>query len=300
MRIGTRDSKLAVWQAKKAQSLLLSLGQKSELVFVKSPADKDLKTPLHQFGGTGVFTKVLDDALLNNEVDIAVHSLKDYPTLPPKGIEIPSVLERGSYHDIVVHKGQTEFLSASKNGTIATGSIRRTAQWKSKFPKHNIEPLRGNVQTRLQKLEDNSWNGAIFAKAGLERINILPKNHIVLDWMIPAPAQGIIGITCRSKDEDSKNIILQLNHSKTSIEAFIERQFLNTVEGGCSAPVGALAILTENEIQFKAGVFSLNGETKVIFEETLHFDDWKTIGGTAAQSVLSKGGRELMQNIKNA
>lgn len=300
MRIGTRDSKLAVWQAEKVQALLKSLDQSSELVFVKSPADKDLTTPLHQFGGVGIFTKVLDDALKNKEVDIAVHSLKDYPTVPPAGIKIPAVLERGDPEDILVHKGQVEFLSNGNSATIATGSIRRIAQWKNKFPNHDHSPLRGNVQTRLRKLDESNWQGAIFAKAGLERINILPENHVILDWMIPAPAQGVIAIACRAEDQNIIQLVQRLNHEKSFKEAFIERQFLNEVEGGCSAPVGALANLSEKELSLKAGVFSLNGETKVIFDKIFPPDQWEDLGRKAAREVLDLGGREIMQNIKNA
>lgn len=299
MRIGTRDSKLAIWQAEKVQSLLLSFGQSSELVFVKSPADIDLKTPLHQFGGTGVFTKVLDDALFKGEIDIAVHSLKDYPTEPPKGIHIPAVLERGSYHDIVVYKGDKSFLEKEELSKIATGSIRRIAQWKSKFPKHQMQSLRGNVQTRLRKLNENDWQGAIFAKAGLERINILPEKHIVLDWMIPAPAQGVIGIACLEDSEENTEFIKKLNHTKTFREAFAERAFLNAVEGGCSAPVGALAIMEEEQLKFKAGVFALNGEMKVIFDGNYPLDSWQEAGRKAATQVLNEGGKEIMQSIKN-
>ncbi len=300
MRIGTRDSKLAVWQAQKVQSLLKSLGQASELVFVKSPADIDLKTPLHQFGGTGIFTKVLDDALFNGEIDLAVHSLKDYPTEPPKGIHIPAVLERGPYNDILVYKGDLDFLENEEKANIATGSIRRIAQWKSKFPKHEMQALRGNVQTRLRKLEENNWQGAIFAKAGLERINILPENHIVLDWMIPAPAQGVIGLACLEKNEKISQLISQLNHEQTFKEAMVERDFLNAVEGGCSAPVGALAISDNKQIKFKAGVFALDGKMKVIFEGYFPMNSWANAGRKAAIKVLEDGGREIMQSIKKS
>lgn len=298
MRIGTRDSKLAVWQAEKVQSLLLSIGQSSELVFVKSPADIDLKTPLHQFGGSGIFTKVLDDALFNGEIDIAVHSLKDYPTEPPTGIHIPAVLERGSYHDILVYNDKS-FLEKEELSKIATGSIRRIAQWKSKFPKHQMQSLRGNVQTRLRKLNESDWQGAIFAQAGLERINILPKNHIILDWMIPAPAQGVIGIACLEESKENSRLVKKLNHIKTFREAFAERAFLNAVEGGCSAPVGALAIMEEDQIKFKAGVFALNGEMKVIFDGKFPRDLWQEAGRKAADQVLNDGGKEIMQSIKN-
>jgi hydroxymethylbilane synthase len=299
MRIGTRDSKLAVWQATTVQNLLHNIGQDSSLIYVKSPGDKDLTTPLNQFGGTGIFTKVLDDALLNGEVDIAVHSLKDYPTQAPEGIALPAVLQRGAVEDILVYNNQPSF-AEEEIAKIATGSIRRVAQWKSRFPKHENPGLRGNIQTRLQKLKDNDWDGAIFAKAGLERINILPKNHVVLDWMIPAPAQGAIAIACRSEDTDIVELLKKLNHTATLTETKIERDFLRTVEGGCSAPVGALARIEQNKVHFKAGVFELNGASKVIFEDSISLNESENLGIEAAQKVLDKGGREIMLNIKNA
>lgn len=299
LRIGTRDSKLAVWQAKTVQQHLKGIGISSELVMVKSPADIDLKTPLHQFGGVGIFTKVLDDALLNNEIDIAVHSLKDYPTQPPEGITIAGVLERGPYQDILVHKGDLSFLE-NLEGIIATGSIRRVAQWKSKYPSHSTTNLRGNVQTRLQKLADNDWQGAIFAKAGLERINILPENHIVLDWMIPAPAQGIVGIGCREDDKEIFDTLREINHTPTEIRANVERQFLRTVEGGCSAPVGAFCKLEDKAIKLTAGVFELDGSNKVVIEQTYALDQADEAGKLAAEEALANGGKEIMQNIGNA
>lgn len=299
LRIGTRDSKLAVWQAETVQRQLKDIGISSELVMVKSPADIDLKTPLHQFGGVGIFTKVLDDALLNNEIDIAVHSLKDYPTQSPEGITIAAVLERGPYQDILVHKGDTSFLQTSE-ATIATGSIRRIAQWKSKHPNHSTTNLRGNVQTRLQKLADSDWQGAIFAKAGLERINLLPENFMVLDWMIPAPAQGIIGIGCREDDKEIIDSLREINHKTTEIRANVERQFLRTVEGGCSAPVGAFCEVYGDTIKLTAGVFELDGSNKVVVEQSYTLDQADEAGKLAAEEALANGGKEIMQNISHA
>lgn len=267
---------------------------------VKSPADIDLITPLHQFGGVGIFTKILDDALFKNEIDIAVHSLKDYPTQSPEGLTIAAVLERGPSQDILVHKGDLSFLNNEKEGLIATGSIRRIAQWKSKFPKHKTTNLRGNVQTRLQKLADNNWNGAIFAKAGLERIDLLPEHFEVLDWMIPAPAQGTIGIGCRNADQEIVDVLKTINHRETEIRATVERQFLRTVEGGCSAPVGAFSTIEGDKIHLTAGVFELDGSNKVVVNKTFKMEDYRNAGQLAAIEVLANGGKEIMQNIDHA
>ncbi len=300
LRIGTRDSKLALWQAEEVKSRLESQGIQCELVAVKSPGDIDLTTPLHQFGTTGIFTKILDDALYANQIDIAVHSLKDYPTQSPEGLVIAAVLERGPYHDILVHNGDTSFLHNNETATVATGSIRRIAQWKSKFPNHTITNLRGNVQTRLRKLEENGWHGAIFAKAGLYRVNILPENHMVLDWMIPAPAQGVIAIGCRQKDEDIAELLSRINHNETFLTSTIERDFLRTVEGGCSAPVGALALVDGENITLKAGVFELDGSHQVVVEKTMNKGEATDLGKKTALEVLEKGGKQIMEKIKHA
>ncbi len=300
LRIGTRDSKLALWQAEEVKSRLESQDIQCELVAVKSPGDIDLTTPLHQFGTTGIFTKILDDALYANQIDIAVHSLKDYPTQSPDGLTIAAMLERGPYHDILVHNGDTSFLENNEKATVATGSIRRIAQWKSKFPNHTTTNLRGNVQTRLRKLEENGWHGAIFAKAGLYRVNILPENHMVLDWMIPAPAQGVIAIGCRQKDEDIVELLSKINHAETFLTSTIERDFLRTVEGGCSAPVGALALVDGENITLKAGVFELDGSHQVVIEKTMNKEEAIDLGKKTALEVLAKGGKQIMEKIKHA
>ena len=191
LRIGTRDSELALWQARKVQSLLEALGYITKLVPVKSQGDLTLDIPLYAMGITGVFTKVLDIALLQDKIDIAVHSMKDVPTLLPQGIVKGAVLKRANVQDVLVYKENLDFLT-QQEVIIATGSLRRKSQWLRRYPTHTIENLRGNINTRLQKPEDSSWQGAIFAAAALERLN---KNQLqvkALDWMTPAPAQGAI------------------------------------------------------------------------------------------------------------
>ena len=177
IRIGTRDSELALWQAKTVQHQLEVLGYSTEIVSTKSHGDIELSKPLYEMGVTGIFTKALDIALLNGEIDIAVHSMKDVPTALPDGIVVGAVLKRGNPHDVLVYKGDLSFLD-TEIATIATSSLRRKAQWLHRYPHHNIENLRGNVNTRLQKLADNPWNGAIFAAAGLERIDKLPATRL--------------------------------------------------------------------------------------------------------------------------
>ncbi len=302
IKIGTRDSELALWQAKTVEKLLNDLGYKTEIIAVKSQGDLLLDKPLYELGITGIFTKTLDIAMINGEIDIAVHSMKDVPTALPIGIMQGAVLKRANANDILVYKNNLDFLE--NEGTIpiviGTGSLRRQAMWLNKYPKHKVVDLRGNVNTRLQKLSDNNWNGAIFAAAGLERLNLKPKNFIDLSWMIPAPAQGAMVVHAMINDEFSKNAVAELNDLETDICTYIERQFLRTLEGGCTAPIGALAIFNEDEISFKGALLSIDGKQKIEVEKVVPIQDWKKLGFNLAQEILNNGGIELMKNIKES
>ena len=299
IRIGTRDSELALWQAHTVQKQLQDLGYKTEIVAVKSDGDILLDKPLYELGITGIFTKTLDIAMINGKVDIAVHSMKDVPTALPKGIVQAAVLERANVLDILVHKGNLDFLESE--ASIATGSLRRQAQWWNKYPNHTVVDLRGNVNTRMQKLKDNDWNGAVFAAAGLERINLKPKNYIDLDWMIPAPAQGAMVIVAMENDGFTIDAVSQLNDIETEICTHIERQFLKTLEGGCTAPIGALARYNEDEdtIEFKGVLLSIDGKQKLEIEKKVDISEWKKLGFNSAQKILENGGTELMTKIKS-
>ncbi|KJD31277.1 porphobilinogen deaminase [Tamlana nanhaiensis] len=300
IKIGTRDSELALWQAHVVKEQLEHLGYKTELVPVKSTGDLVLDKPLYELGITGVFTRTLDIAMLNNEIDIAVHSLKDVPTVLPKGIVQAAVLKRGNVNDTLVFKDNEEFLGA-KNAVIATGSLRRRAQWLNKYPTHSIEDLRGNVNSRLQKLKDNEhWNAAIFAAAGIGRIGIRPENAVNLDWMIPAPAQGAIMITALAEDEFVKNACAELNHPETEICTTIERTFLNKLEGGCTAPIGALATIKNEEIHFKGVLLSYDGSKKIEVTRVEKLGKHNHLAEWAANYIIERGGKRLMDTLKNS
>ena len=298
IRIGTRDSELALWQANTVSQKLNDLGYKTEIVPVKSDGDIILDKPLYELGITGIFTKTLDVAMISGKVDIAVHSMKDVPTALPQGIVQAAVLKRANVLDLLVHKGSTDFLNGT--GTIATGSLRRKAQWLNKYPSHQVEDLRGNVNTRLQKLKDNNWNGAIFAAAGLERINLKPSEFINLDWMIPAPAQGAMLVVAMHDDDFSLDALAHLNDVESEITTYIERQFLRTLEGGCTAPIGAIAQYSEHDdtLYFKGVLLSLDGKQKHEIEKTVPINQWKKLGFYAAQEILENGGDQLMKELK--
>ncbi len=298
IRIGTRDSELALWQAHTVAKKLNDLGYKTEIIAVKSQGDIILDKPLYELGITGIFTKTLDIAMINGQVDIAVHSMKDVPTALPIGIVQAAVLERANTLDILVHKGNLDFLNGT--GTIATGSLRRQAQWWNKYPNHNVVDLRGNVNTRMLKLQESDWSGAVFAAAGLERINLKPTDFINLDWMIPAPAQGAMLVVAMANDDFTKEAVSQLNHIETEICTHIERQFLKTLEGGCTAPIGALAKYNEKDdtIEFRGVLFSIDGKEKIEVDKIVPIERWKKLGFESAKEILENGGAVLMKTIK--
>jgi hydroxymethylbilane synthase len=300
IRIGTRESQLAVWQATQVKELLEKEGFTSELVFIKSEGDIDLKTPLYEMGVQGVFTRSLDIALLNHKIDLAVHSMKDVPTQLPEGISQAAVLKRGPVRDLLVYKNDLNFLSATAPADIATSSIRRKAQWLHKYPTHRLHNLRGNVNTRLRKLAEESWDGAIFAQAGLERINVRPEKSVVLNWMLPAPAQGAILVACRTDDEASFSCCQPLNDEETALCTRIERDFLRTLLGGCSTPISALAEVEEGEVYFMGELLSPDGRQKVAVEKILPLEKSDGLGRDAAEELLENGGRAIVEEIKAA
>ena len=296
IRIGTRNSPLAMWQAKEVEQKLQNLGYETVLVPVLSSGDKNLNQPLYSLGITGVFTKDLDIALLNNEIDIAVHSLKDVPTILPQHIEVSAVLERDFPQDVLVRK------SSSKNKDleelkIATSSLRRRAFWSEKFPNTHFSDIRGNVQTRLNKLEEGDFDATLFSLAGIKRME-MELEYEMLDFMISAPSQGVVAISSRVDDVETKAILQKINHKTTQICVEIERNFLRTLEGGCTAPIGAIAVFEENKIKFSGRLNSLDGSKTINVVEEFDYDDSENYGKKFAEFVLKNGGKEMMEEIK--
>lgn len=329
VRIGTRDSKLAVWQAVTVQQALQKNGIGSELVFIKSDGDTNLITPLYAMGVQGVFTKALDAALLNNEIDIAVHSMKDVPVQLAQGVAQAAVLERGNTTDIfvwndigfnevtntlaqnpptiyaaVIAEGPFFKVEISKQAacnerfTLATSSIRRKAQWLHYFPESAIEDIRGNINTRLQKVQDNKhWNGAIFAAAGLQRLALKPNHVTTLDWMLPAPAQGAIMVVCRSADTTLLQNLQPLNDTATAICTKAERDFLKTLLGGCSTPISALAVLENDNINFKGNITKTDGSQSITISHSCRLSEATDEGIKAANLLLENGGKGFVDSF---
>ena len=294
IKIGTRASKLAVWQAKQVQALLQKINISSSIIKIKSSGDKDLSKPVYELGVTGVFTKEIDLALLNNEIDIAVHSLKDVPTKLPLGVIQGAVLQRGSELDIIIPNNPLK----SKENIIATGSLRRKAQWLNRFKTDKIVEIRGNVQTRLRKLKENNWNGTIMAKAGLERLEILPEYYQELNWMIPAPAQGAISVQNLTINPSITKMLKQINHVETEICTNIERSFLNKLEGGCTAPIGAYAKIANKSIVFRGVLLSAEGKEKIEINEVEKLENIQGLGERFAKKIISLGGDKILNSLK--
>ncbi|HPH83822.1 MAG TPA: hydroxymethylbilane synthase [Ferruginibacter sp.] len=307
IRIGTRESELAVWQATLVKDSLEKSGYESTLVYIKSDGDVDLKTPLYEMGVQGIFTKSLDIALLNDTIDMAVHSMKDVPTQLPTGIVQAAVLKRGNYRDLFVFKNADLYdekaiqtAGTSFEHAIATSSIRRKAQWLNRYPGTVMENLRGNVNSRMRKLAESNWTGAIFAAAGLERIGLRPTHSIELDWMLPAPAQGAIMVVGRANEEYVLGAAATLHDELTATCTRIERDFLRELMGGCSTPISALAIIEKDMIHFKGNILSVDGTQKVNIEEHIPLQQADGAGKQLALELLQNGGKAIADSFKHA
>tara|TARA_B110000037_G_C17127332_1_gene508795 strand:- start:3910 stop:4827 length:918 start_codon:yes stop_codon:yes gene_type:complete len=296
--IGTRKSPLAQWQAQYIRKLLSNMGYETKIVLIESSGDKDLLTPLYEIGIQGIFTKSLDNALINNQVDIAVHSLKDVPTRLAKGLILAAIPKRANALDLLVLKNDYDL---KQDYTIATSSLRRKAQWLHKYPNHSVVNIRGNVNLRLEKLENNqNWDAAIFAQIGLERLKINPPKIEQLNWMLPAPAQGALGVFCRSDDKEMEVICEQLNDPNSNLEVSIERTILRACLGGCTLPLGAFAKIENNLLSIVTNITSVDGKQTSKIEECLVIDHPEKIGIKIAKKLLENGGQEILDTINNA
>jgi hydroxymethylbilane synthase len=297
LKIGTRDSALAIWQAEFIKSKLKEMNIDCELVFIKSEGEFNLTTALYEFGVEGIFTKALDIALLEKRIDLAVHSLKDVPTKIADSLHLAATPKRGNPIDILVYKEKTPLIDTTY--TIATSSLRRKAQWLHQYPNHKIETIRGNINTRLAKLKQNeSWDGVIFAAAGVERIALNLPNRLDLNWILPAPAQGVLAVVCREDDTYLIDSLKFLHDSDTALCAKIERDFLRVLLGGCTVPIAAYAELKNQEIYFKGNILTIDGCKKVEVSKIVKKADSKDLGKIAADELLRQGGDEILKTFK--
>jgi hydroxymethylbilane synthase len=271
-KIGSRNSPLAMFQANLVKDKLIELGIKSEISPIHSTGDVNLVQPLYEMNITGVFTKELDVALLNNQIDIAVHSLKDVPTSIPKNISISAILER-DYHQDVLVRNPNSTKSGLHDLKVLCGSIRRKAFWLYNYPNVTFDNIRGNVQTRLKKLEESDADATIFSLAGIKRMD-LPINYEMIDFMLPAPAQGVICCISRDSDFELNHILKKLHHVETATCVTIEREFLRKLEGGCSSPIGCYAKIVKDRLSFSGQLASFDGKIMVAIKKETPINDF--------------------------
>lgn len=303
IRVGTRGSNLALWQATFVRETLEKHhpGIRFEQVIIKTEGDLDQKSSLSQIGGQGVFTKEIEKALLNNTIDIAVHSLKDLPSKMPEGLILGAVPERGYVEDVLITENGKTLEQLPQNAKVATGSIRRKSQLLHIRPDLIISDLRGNIDTRLRKLKESGIDGIIMAKAAILRLELEQVLYYEFntDEMIPAVGQGAIGIQVREEDNVVEDIIQALNHQDTFHAVTAERALLATLDSGCQFPVGAFARVSGKELDISGFVGSEDG--KNILHEKMKSkveDVWGT-GRILAEKLLDRGAKSLLDAFSN-
>ncbi len=301
--IGTRGSKLALYQAHKVKSQIESTFSsiEVEIKIIKTKGDKILDVALSKIGDKGLFTKELEVALLQKEIDCAVHSLKDLPTQLPEEFCVSAVLERADYRDAFVSKNGLKLTDLTKEHTVATSSLRRIAGLKRINPYVKIVDIRGNVNTRLQKMEDGLCDAMIMATAGLQRLELDQYITEIIDpsVIIPAVAQGAIAIETLSDNQAVNNFFKSLNHEKTHLQITAERAFMKTLEGGCQVPVGAYSKIHGNKIELTGFVASVDGVNYLKDSITGQINEAKNIGIELANNLIKKGAQAILGEIRN-
>jgi hydroxymethylbilane synthase len=301
LRIGSRGSRLALLQAELIRSLIKAKfpGIKIELNIIRTTGDKILDSPLSKIGGKGVFVKEIEDALIRNEIDIAVHSLKDLPISLPKGLTIGAVAERHDPRDALVSNSYIKFYELPKGARVGTSSLRRRAQLLHLRPDLQILPIRGNVDTRLRKVRSEGLDAAVLALAGLERMGFEDEITEIfpVDVLLPAPGQGILAVECRESDGEINEILSRINHEDSSISAYSERAFLSGLGGGCQVPVGCYARIKEDMINIVGLIASPDGGRIIKEEIQGSLEIHESLGKELALRILDKGGREILQSI---
>lgn len=299
LRIGTRGSRLALWQANHVADLLRPWAghRPIELVEIQTAGDQVRDVPLSALGGHGAFTKEIQRALLADAVDVAVHSLKDLPTQPTDGLVLAGVPERGPTGDVFVSHRHRVFDELPSGAVVATGSLRRRAQALHRRPDLRIVDIRGNVETRLRKLDEQEPDALILAQAGLERLGLAETITEVLNptWMLPAVGQGALGLECRVEDQATRDLVQRLNDPPTFHAVLAERAFLRTLQGGCQVPIGALGVVTGETLTLRGAVLAPDGGRRVEGATRGISAGAEELGRDLAMELLARGAGELLQ-----
>lgn len=302
--IGTRDSELALWQTRWVKERLeKSLpGVRFAIKSLKTTGDRILHLPLAKIGDKGLFTKELDNALLRGEIDLAVHSLKDLPTLIPEGLAVGAVTERWDARDALISRNGEMLGNLPTGARIATGSLRRRAQLLNFRPDVQVVDLRGNLNTRFRKFEQGDWEAMILAVAGIERLGWQQRisEKIPLEIMLPAVGQGSFAVVCRGNDAHIREIVATVNHRPSEIAARAERAFLRALEGGCQVPIGAFARVEGAAVHLSGCVCSLDGRRVFRGERSGDVGNPEDAGLALANHLLEMGARQILEEIRQA
>ena len=301
IRIGTRKSKLALWQSNWVKGRLesLYLGLKVELVKITTTGDKILDSPLSKIGGKGLFVKEIENALLRGDVDIAVHSMEDLPAHLPDGLMLCSFPKREDPRDALIsrHKGGLSHLRP--NAKVGTSSLRRAAQLLHLRPDLRIEALRGNVDTRIRKLDQGEFDAIVLAGAGLKRLGFAERitEYMGLDRIIPAIGQGVLGLEVRAEDREIASLLAPLNEPSTEVAVRAERAFLRELEGGCQVPLAAHAKVSNGRVALEGMVAELDGSRMIRDKKVGEYQDAERIGVELARDLLERGAKEILERI---
>lgn len=301
IKIGTRGSKLALWQAYHIQDLLSNAGLDSEIITIETIGDKILDVSIAKIGSKGVFTEEIEEQLKNGNIDIAVHSAKDMQSVLPEGFELIAFTEREIVNDVLVSE-QDDIKLDKKDIVIGTSSTRRVALLKHFYPHIKTVPVRGNLQTRIKKMKEGACDALLLAYAGMHRMGYsnLIKQHLSLEEFIPAVGQGSVAVECNIDLDEAKKLAIKnaINHSATSTRLECERAFLRKLEGGCSIPVFGLANLHGDQITIEGGIVSLDGLEIIKKKISGSISDAESIGSRLANEVLNAGGERILKEIK--
>ena len=298
VRIGTRKSKLALWQANFIGKLLEERwGVEVELVKITTTGDRILDAPLAKIGGKGLFVKEIEQALLEGRIDLAVHSLKDVPMVIPEGLTLSAITKREDPHDVLISRNGKKLRELPEGAKVGTSSLRRQVQIRRVRPDLRVEVLRGNVDTRMRKLREGLYDAVILALAGVRRMGYEGEVTEILRNFIPAVGQGSLAIETREDDEKIRELVEPLDHRESRFSAECERAFLGKLEGGCQVPIGAYAEVKGERIVLRGFVSDLEGRKFIEGSEEGRVQEAAEVGERLAEELLSRGGREVLKEI---
>ncbi len=298
IRIGTRKSKLALWQANFVKEFLEKLwGVETELVKITTTGDKILDSPLAKIGGKGLFVKEIEQALLEGRIDLAVHSLKDVPMVLPEGLTLGAITKRENPFDVLISRDRRKLSELEEGARVGTSSLRRQVQIKRLRRDLKVEVLRGNVDTRMRKLREGLYDAIVLAYAGVKRMGYEGEVSEVLDYFIPSVGQGSLAIEVREDDGRIRKLIEPLNHRESYISALCERAFLRELEGGCQVPMGAISRVEGDRIRVRGFISDLEGIKFIEGQKEGSVEEAEDVGRELAREVLGRGGRDILREI---